>query len=344
MADLNIKSTFLLLSLLALGVPALGQDSQTVIPGAPGAAGGRSGGGLPKPTDGASFRSLVQAALNGCYVVNLDGTAQITASGPINLTLKDCGSNPTGVKGNGLTINSTINNGADVITITTSGPNRSLVFEGLHVYGGGFTGKVSGNCLNVFAPRGGQPIYKFTLRDLWVDSCGKNGLNLEGDVYEGTVWNLQSENHGGSGVRLAHGTDGAVLSNVFLYAPNVSRNQRYGIEAANGASSIQLQFPSMINNWLGGGYFPHGVRNVIGGNCENTGLICMDVPSSDFQTRIVGLETSTDCATKGPGGGSQPTKYLYRYGGDAAKMKQSDNVIVPYGTAANCTGVALRAP
>ena len=182
------------------------------------------------------------------------------------------------------------------------------------------------------------------LRDLWLDFCGKNGLNLEGDVFEGTVWNVQSENHGGSGVRLAHGRDGGVLSNVFLYAPNVSRNQRYGIEAANGASSIQLQFPSMINNWLGGGYFPNGVRNVIGGNCENTGQVCMDVPSSDFQTRIVGLETSTDCATKGPGGGSQPTRYFYRYGGDAAKMKQSDNVIVPYGTAANCTGVALRAP
>lgn len=326
------------LAVTALGQVALTQSEAPTRVSAPAA------GGLLRPSTQAAFVAAVQQAIANCQVVVFDGTSRFTATQPMRFTLGDCGHNPVGFVGNGMTITSKIDDGSDVIRIDTRARNRSLLIQGLHIDGGGHEGRRSGNCLRLQAAKD-LDLYKFTLRDIWVDFCGRNGVDIEGAVFEGAIYNLQTENNTLSGIRLAHDTvpggGQGIVSNIFLIGANASRNRRYGVEAANGATSIQLTQFSLVNNHMGGALFPWGARSVTSGNCENSGSICIDMPASTYTSAIWNVEASTDCHTAGKDG-TGAMKYLYRYQGPAEKLNQAFNSVVSYGK--SCTGVQLRAP
>jgi hypothetical protein len=299
------------------------------------------GSGFFKPTTQAALQAAIQEAFNECYVLQLDPTTRITATSTINITVdKDCGQKPRGVDGHGASIEATITNGTDVMRITSTTNVRGLFIQAIHISGGFYTGLNAGNCLVIVAPKN-KAIYKATLRDIYVDYCSGSGLVVKGDFFESLIDNLQTENHGQDGIVLDHGDDGGILSNVMLRAPNISRNRGYGLHALR-ANSIDISQGSVINNWKGGLLGERGLRTVDSVNCENSGPVCVDIPTSDFPTRIVGTNASTDGATRGKGPGSGPMLYAYRYGGAASKLIQSDNYITFYGSG-KFTG-AIRAP
>jgi hypothetical protein len=82
----------------------------------------------------------------------------------------------------------------------------------------------------------------------------------------------------------------------------------------------------------------HGIRTVDSVNCENSGLVCIDIPSSDFKTRLIGNNASTDGATAV----ITPMRYTFRYRGNPANLIQSENYITYYGSGTDNT--AVRAP
>lgn len=362
------------LLLLAVASPAWSQTTQTVpitgsakiivpapVPGKQGPAGpagpqgiagsagpvgpqgppgpsGSGGGGLLKPVDQASMQAALQAGFDNCYIVQLDPSTVVTAASTIAVTTKDCGAQPRGFNANGATINSAINDGTDVLRITAAGPSRGLVMSALHVYGGGYEGKASGNCMSVIAPKG-FAIYKATLRDLAFDYCGKAGLAITGDFFESLIANLNSENNRGDGFWIDHGDDGGIISNVMVQAPNLSRNFGYGFHAVR-ANSIDIAMGSFINNALGGLLGEHGIRTVEAINCENTGLACVSIPTSDYMTRLSGVNASSDGKTATTGG--VPLRYTLLYHGNEANLLQSQNYITFYGSGADST--VMRAP
>jgi len=291
----------------------------------------RSDGGsaFVKPTTQAALQAAIQAAFDNCYIVQLDPTTNVTADSTIVLTAKDCAGRPRGFNGNGASIKSIINDGSDVMTITSTGEAKGLYIAGIHIYGGMYEGKVSGNCLYINAPKN-LAIYVSTVRDLVLEYCGKSGLAIKGDFFESVLDNISTMANFGDGIWIDHGDDGGIISNVMIRSPNISRNRGYGLHAIR-ANSIDIKQGSVINNWKGGLLGEHGLRTVDSINCENSGPICVDIPTSDFTTRITGTNASTDGATQGKGPGSGPLLYTYRYHGVASKLIESENYITFYG-------------
>lgn len=307
-------------------------------PAGPPGSGSGGGSAFVKPTTQAAMQAALQAGFDNCYIIQLDPTTVVTAASTIAVTTKDCGAQPRGFNANGATINSAINDGTDVLRITAAGPSRGLVMNALHIYGGGYEGKVSGNCMSVIAPKG-FAIYKATLRDLAFDYCGKAGLAITGDFFESLIANLNSENNRGDGFWIDHGDDGGIISNVMVQAPNLSRNLGYGFHAVR-ANSIDIVMGSFINNALGGLIGEHGIRTVDAINCENTGLACVSIPTSDYMTRLSGVNASTDGATAATGG--VPLRYTFFYHGNEANLLQSQNYVTFYGSGVDNT--VMRAP
>lgn len=307
-------------------------------PQGPAGSGGGGGGGLPQPTTQAAWVAAVQSGLDNCYVATFDPATNITISTPVTFLAKDCGQNPRGLNGNGMTITSTVPGGADTITLTTQ-PNqaaRGLVFGNFHVFQG------SGNCLVIKAPAN-FAIYKGTFSNIYVDNCGKNGIAVYGDVFESLFDNINAENNVGDGmfVDSAGGGVTGVISNLMIRSPNLSRNQGYGYHSGNAPSTDIIQ-GSFINNWLGGLLGENGIRTVDSVNCENTGLICVSLPWSNYPSRIIGVNLSSEGSTKGPSPNSLPSRYTFLYHGPAGNLLQFQNYFVYYGS--GTSQMALQAP
>ena len=258
-------------------------------PAGPPVGGVGSGGGLPKPTTKAAWQSAVQAGFDNCYVVQLDPTTNVQINGTITLTAKDCGAAPHGLNGNGSSLSSVNNTGADILVLTTSGPSCGTVISNLNVSGGAYVGQRSGNCITIQAAAN-RAIYRSTFRDLTVSGCGKAGLNIIGDVFEFVFDNIAAENMIGDGVFISNGPgNSGIISNLMFVAPNLSRNLGYGMHlgSVNGNTppgSVDVKLGSFINNSKGGILAENGIRTVDFINCENSGLICIDVPYSAFKT------------------------------------------------------------
>jgi hypothetical protein len=296
---------------------------------------GGSGSGLAKPTTQDQLRALLQAAMNGQSVV-FDPTTSVTVSSTMTILVPD---NPGNILGNGLKISSTINNGSDVLQFVGNAKfnSRNFIIQGINIYGGVHGGLASGNCFVINAPRTKGSIYRVMVRDIYTDSCGINGVKITGDFFESTLDNIVSENNKGDGLFVDHGQDGGVISNLMIRSPNLSRNHGYGFHARR-ANSIDISQGSFILNGKGGLLGEHGIRTVDSVNCENSGLVCIDIPASDFRTRLTGNNAATDGATAV----STPMQYTYRYHGPAANLIQSDNYITYYGSGKDNT--AVRAP
>lgn len=355
-----LKKLLVALATLSIGLPALSQTVAAQSP--PGPAGPQAGPGAKGPagppalpasgrsgdtlvTTQAQFVTAVNAAISGCYVVNFATGSKFFVTGTMDFVLGDCGHTPVGWNGNGLTITNekgAVNNGKGIIRITSSDQNRSFIATGTAVHGGGYQGFNSGDCVTVTQATANRPIYKFTLRDWWIDYCGRHGLVLSGDVYEGSVWNLNSENNNNSGLYLSHLPGHMILSNIFLIGINSSRNKAYGVEAGNAANGIQLTQFSFVNNAKGGALFPWGVRSVTSGNCENSGQVCVDVGTALIGTTIFNVEASTDCGVQ-HAGGTGIMKYAWR-GGPADKLWTGAIFITGFGYCTSASGVQVKAP
>jgi len=296
---------------------------------------GGGGSGLAKPTTQAQLQALLQGAMNGKSVM-FDPTTSVSVSSTMTILVPD---NPGNIFGNGLKISSTINNGSDVLQFVGNAKfnSRNFIIQGITVTGGVNEGRASGNCFVIHAPHGKGSIYRAMVRDIYTDSCGIHGVKITGDFFESTLDNIQSENNNGDGLFIDHGADGGVISNVMIRSPNLSRNHGYGFHAGR-ANSIDISQGSFILNGKGGLLGEHGIRTVDSVNCENSGLVCIDIPTSDYMTRLIGNNASTDGSTAV----TTPMQYTYRYNGAPANLIQSGNYITYYGSRTNNT--ALRAP
>jgi hypothetical protein len=326
-ATLNIAKVSLILFLLI--TTAFVSFAQT--PPAPAAGWLR----LAKPTTQAQLHAFLQAAMDGQSVM-FDPVTSVTVSSTITILLPD---NPGNIFGNGLKITSTINNGTDVLQFVGNAKSnsRNFIIQGINIYGGGYHGRGSGNCFVIIAPHAKGAVYRVMVRDIFTDWCGINGIKITGDFFESTLDNIGSENNKADGLFIDHGADGGIISNVMIRSPNLSRNQGYGFHAGR-ANSIDISQGSFINNGKGGLLGEHGIRTVDSVNCENSGLVCIDIPTSDFKTRLIGNNASTDGATAVV----TPMRYTFRYHGNPSNLIQSENYITYYGSGTDNT--AVRAP
>ena len=97
---------------------------------------------------------------------------------------------------------------------------------------------------------------------------------------------------------------------------------------------------SFINNW--GCRASMASARVHRKNCENSGLVCIDIPApSAFMTRFVGNNASSDDTIDY----TTPMQWTYRYNGVPARLIKFGNYITYYGSGTNkaaCSGRPRR--
>lgn len=287
-------------------------------------------GGLPAPTTQEQFRALVQAAFDTNTVVCL-APSTVTVSSTIDIAVPAPGGHRSGVIAPGTKINSMITNGSDVLRFTTTANARNIVIEGLSIYGGVYDGRASGNGLSIHCDIG-KAMYNATLKDLVVSSCGKSGVYIAGDFFESLIDNLVSDNNNADGLSIADGADGGIISDVIVRSSSLSRNHGYGLRLDRANSVDVLAGGRFILNGAGGIFASNGIRTVESVNFENSGLIGIDIPTSDYPSRITGCNASSDESTHDPSGVAM--KHTYRYGGSPANLLQSENYYTFYGKGA----------
>jgi hypothetical protein len=330
----KLSIAFLLATAIAFSSFAQSRPGSAPAGSAPAQPAG-GGSGFAKPTTQAQLQALLQAAMNGQSVM-FDPNTSVTVSSTMTILVPD---NPGNIFGNGLKIRSTINNGSDVLQFVGNAKynSRNFIIQGININGGVYEGLASGNCFVINAPHNKGSLYRVMLRDIYTDFCGIHGVKIIGDFFESTLDNIESENNNGDGLFIDHGADGGIISNLMIRSPNLSRNKGYGFHAAH-ANSIDISQGSFITNGKGGLLGEHGIRTVDSVNCENSGLVCIDIPTSDYPTRLVGNNASSDGKTAV----TTTMQYTYRYNGNPANLIQSGNYFTYYGAGTNNT--AIRAP
>jgi len=176
--------------------------------------------------------------------------------------------------------------------------NRMLFLEKFSLYGGGYASAAAGACLKIWAPDGDNgSIYKFTLRDIFT-SYANYGVVLSGAVFEGMCENIHGENHLKDGMMMQHERVGeanqAIVSNIAVIHPNLSRNLGAGMRQVYSCNSIM---GSYILNGAGGIAAPEGLRAAILSNGENTGECLFDMASNGYGSTNFMNEASSDGST-----------------------------------------------
>src|SRR5262249_59266390 len=107
--------------------------------------------------------------MNGQSVM-FDPTTSVSVSSTMTITVPD---NPGNIFGNGLKIESTINNGGDVLQFVGNAKSnsRNFIIQGINVSGGGYQGRASGNCFVLNAPHTTGPILRVIVRHIFTDWC-----------------------------------------------------------------------------------------------------------------------------------------------------------------------------
>jgi len=176
--------------------------------------------------------------------------------------------------------------------------NRMFFAEKMTMDGNGYAGHRAGDCFRMYAPDGDPGcIYKFTLRDIFT-SYATYGITLRGAVFEGLVDNCHAENHYKDGLFMEHLNIGspvqAIVSNVALLHPNMSRNRGAGMRQVYSGNSI---FGSYVLNAEGGIVAPDGLRYVAASNGENTGESVYKIGWNGYGTVVASSEGSTNVST-----------------------------------------------
>ncbi len=151
----------------------------------------------------------------------------------------------------GATLQSRITNGGDVMYLLSNGSSTVRYFKligSLSIVGSGS----DGNGVHIASPSNTAGFYNFLVDGLSVERMGKNGLVLEGDVFECTIANSYFQDMKQDGAQFAN-SGGGVVSTVNIVNCFFNQNGRYGF--------MTLDY----NNQYGG---PYDVR-VYGGYCRN---------------------------------------------------------------------------
>lgn len=174
--------------------------------------------------DSAAFsKALTYAAQNACMVVvpagkyGIANTIKFSSTGNVG--------QGWGLVCQGAILQSRITNGADVMYLQSNNIVRYFKLIGsMSIVGSGS----DGNGIHIAALANGPSFYNFLIDGLSVEACGKNGMYLDGNVFECTISNSYFQDMKQDGVTLAN-DNGGVVSTVNFMNCFFNQNGRYGL-------------------------------------------------------------------------------------------------------------------
>ena len=173
-----------------------------------------------------------------------------------------------GFSGKGVTLISTITNGAPLLTIKVAANRyiRGFDFYKLRMQGSGTDGH--GLFLDL---SGGSAIrgdfYNFSFQDWMIEGFGGDGVNAQGSIFEGFFKNVRSRGNKGNGATL--GSNGGVMSTMAWEHGSLGQNGKSGASLVGEAYDVKFSETYFLENGGPGIACPNGVSLVKGGGFEN---------------------------------------------------------------------------
>lgn len=143
---------------------------------------------------------------------------------------------PAGILAKGATVVSEVGDGQPVVSIDIRATLRFTRIEGLHIAGSGSDGAG----MRISCQTRGTYFYNFCVRDCVIESCGGNGCEMIGNIFEGQIFNSYFRDNGRDGAVFAHGAEGTVFSAVHVFGAVFGGNHRNGVSMEDGTTDVSF--------------------------------------------------------------------------------------------------------
>jgi hypothetical protein len=168
---------------------------------------------------------------------------------------------------------------------------RFLLIEGLTIAGNGREGHGLAFDCNVE----GSYLYNSCLRDLVVQGCGGDGVNMVGNIFESQLFNCYFRDNKGNGGLFSHGPKGGVLSAMHAFGCVFGQNGNDGVALARGAADVSFHGCYFLLNGKFGLSAPSGCTLLSNCGFENNHQSAADFAHGDAGVRLQVFGTLIGC-------------------------------------------------
>lgn len=198
----------------------------------------------------------------------------------------------SGIIGLGARLISGISDGSDIISVDSRSTFRFLLIQGLDIHGSG----KDGHGIKLGCPGNRNFLYNFCLRDLVVQSCGKNGAQLIGNVFEGQIANCYFRGNRGHGASFHHDPGGkGILSAVRVMGGVFGENGVHGAAMLDGCYDVSYHGTYFLLNKRYGLVAENGCTLLTSCGFENNHEGADDFSRGDAGIWLQGFGTLVGC-------------------------------------------------
>lgn len=208
---------------------------------------------------------LQDAFTNGRLVIGTDKTYTVSAPIVINITHSYQGQ--VGIDLGGAKITSNITNGAPLIQINVApGVDVSnITLSNFSIYGTGS----DGDGIKIVADGTDRLLHDWTIKDVTIQHVGGAGLNVIGNVSDGTVFNSWMHGNAGGGAYFSNGDGGGAINDIEWAGGGFRKNDVGGLILDHGAHDVSVSGAYFVDNFAPGIVAPSGITSVSSSGFEN---------------------------------------------------------------------------
>jgi len=220
----------------------------------------------PSSTGTGLVESALRAALAGGLVAHLT-EATYTVTTPIVINVTSSTQGPVGIDLGGAKIVSQIADGSPVIEIIV-GPGvdfGGLTLSNFSILGNG----QEGDGIKIVADGPDRSLHDFAISNVNIEHVGGIGLDVLGNVSQGTVFNSWMHDDAGGGARFANSAGGGEVGALDWLGGGVRKNGVAGLILDNGARDLSVTGAYFVDNDGPGLMAPSGIASVRSSGFEN---------------------------------------------------------------------------
>ncbi len=220
----------------------------------------------PSSTGTGPLEGALRAAIADGYVAHLtDATYTVTT--PIVMNVTRSGQGPVGIDLGGAKIFSQIADGSPVIEIIVA---PGVDFGGLTLSNFSILGNGGeGDGIKIVADGADRSLHDWAISNVNVEHVGGIGLDVLGNVSQGTVRNSWMHDDAKGGARFADSAGGGEVSELEWWGGGVRKNGVAGLILDNGARDLSVTGAYFVDNDGPGLMAPAGIASVRASGFEN---------------------------------------------------------------------------
>jgi aryl-phospho-beta-D-glucosidase BglC (GH1 family) len=200
---------------------------------------------VPSSTGTGALETALRAAMAGGYVAHLTGTSYAVTT-PIVINVTSSTQGPVGIDLGGAKIVSQITDGSPAIEIIVGrGVDLgSLTLSNFSIQGNG----LEGDGIKIVADGNDRLLHDWSISNVSVEHVGGIGLDVLGNVSQGTVFDSWMHGDGQGGARFADSAGGGVAGGLEWLGGGFRKNGVAGLILDNGAHDMTVRGAYFVEN------------------------------------------------------------------------------------------------